>query len=122
MNTSNKVLDENKLKLFTGTTELYRHSFFRQFLYTDGVQYVAEQGGAYWLIDEIAFLQRNQKVAAQEFQTWELRVRPSGSVILTCTDGNSNIVLKRRIPYTDFPLSEIVFFYRNNVLMLPSEY
>ncbi|MCK1641666.1 hypothetical protein IVA95_30015 [Bradyrhizobium sp. 157] len=42
---------------FTGTAEWYRHGLNRRMLYTDGVQYLAEKGGAYWLLDKIACLQ-----------------------------------------------------------------
>jgi hypothetical protein len=32
------------------------------------------------------------------------------------------MVLTQEIPYTDFPLSEIRFYFQQGVLMLPSEY
>ena len=40
----------------------------------------------------------------------------------TCDDGNGNIVFSKRIPFTDFPLSEITLYYVNNTILLPSEY
>lgn len=42
------------LRQFNGSENWYRHSLNRDILYTDGAQYVAEAGGAYWLLDEIA--------------------------------------------------------------------
>jgi hypothetical protein len=87
------------------------------------VQYVAETAGAYWLIDEIAFAQRgNKRVAAEEFQSWKLKVNPDHSARLTCEDGNGNVVFSKIIPYSDFPLEEITLYFTNKTILLPSEY
>ena len=47
-------LSESDLRQFTGGDVRYRHAFNRAAIYTEGVQFLAERGGAYWLIDEIA--------------------------------------------------------------------
>ncbi len=47
-------LDTVDLAQFTGTEQWHRNSINRTVLYTDGAQYVAQHGGAYWLLDEIA--------------------------------------------------------------------
>jgi len=31
--------------------------------------------------------------------------------VLTCDDGNANIVFTKEIPFTDFPLPEITFYF-----------
>jgi len=41
----------------TGTETWFHHPLNRKVVYTEGMQYVAEKGGAYWLIDEIALIQ-----------------------------------------------------------------
>ena len=46
-----QTLSEADLAQFTGTSTYYQHSLSVQ--YTDGVHYLAERGGAYWLIDAI---------------------------------------------------------------------
>jgi hypothetical protein len=85
--------------------------------------HVAEHGGAYWLLDEIAIIQPyNKAVAAEEFQVWKLAVRPARTATLTCDDGNGNIVFTKEIEHTDFPLDEITLYFTNNVIHLPSEY
>ncbi len=117
-----KTLNKDDLRQFTGTEQWHRHGLVRKMLYTDGVQYVAETGGAYWLIDEIAFAQAVPEVAAEEFQLWRLRVNLDRHAILTCEDGNSNAVFTKQIEFTDFPLNEIVLYCTNDVIMLPSEY
>ena len=53
-----KTLSEFDLRQFTGSENWYRHPFVRQVLFTDGAKYVADQGGAYWLLDAIAIAQR----------------------------------------------------------------
>jgi hypothetical protein len=118
-----KTLSADDLAQFTGTEQWYRHPINRNVLYTEGAQYVAEQGEAYWLLDEIALIQPYDKnVAAEEFQVWKLTVRPEKTAALTCDDGNGNIVFTKEIPFTDFPLETITLYFANNVIHLPSEY
>jgi hypothetical protein len=118
-----KTLSADDLAQFTGTEQWYRHAINRNVLYTEGAQYVAEQGEAYWLLDEIALIQPYDKnVAAEEFQVWKLTVRPEKTAALTCDDGNGNIVFSKEIPFTDFPLETITLYFANNVIHLPSEY
>jgi hypothetical protein len=118
-----KTLSKNDLAQFTGTENWYRHGINRNVLYTDGAKHVAEHGGAYWLLDEIAIIQPyNKAVSAEEFQVWKLAVRPDRSATLTCDDGNDNIVFTKQIQYTDFPLDEITLYFANRVIHLPSEY
>ena len=60
-----KTLSKSELAQFTGSDNWYRHTINRNVLYTDGAQHVAEHGGAYWLLDEIAIIQPyNKRVAA----------------------------------------------------------
>ena len=118
-----KTLSTSDLAQFTGSENWYRHGINRNVLYTDGAQHVAEHGGAYWLLDEIAIIQPYHKaVAAEEFQVWKLAVRPDRTATRTCDDGNGNIVFTKEIEHTDFPLDEIKLYFANNVIHLPSEY
>jgi len=95
-----KTLSKSDLAQFTGSENWYRHGINRNVLYTDGAQHVAEHGGAYWLLDEIAIIQPyNKAVAAEEFQVWKLAVRPDRTATLTCDDGNGNIVFTKEIEH-----------------------
>ncbi|SRR6266852_2345238 len=117
-----KTLNEADLANFTGSEQWYRH-FLGKSLFTDGVKYVADQAGAYWLLDEIAINQTRAKVRTEEFQVWVLKVDlEKHKAVLTCDDGNGNVVFTKRIDYTDFPLAEIKFYYTDGTLLLPSEY
>jgi hypothetical protein len=118
-----KTLHKSDLDNFTGTERWFRHGLNRKITYTEGVQHVAETGGAYWLIDEIALIQPyDAAVRGEAFQVWTLRVHGDRSATLTCDDGDGHIVYTKVIEYTDFPLDEISFYCTDNVIMLPSEY
>lgn len=118
-----KTLTEKDLHHFTGSENWYRHSLNRKVLYTEGAQYLAEHGGAYWLLDSIAVAQAHVKaVKAEEFQVWTLKVNSDSTALLTCDDGNGRIVFDQSIPFTDFPLPEVKLYFCNNVIMLPGEY
>jgi hypothetical protein len=118
-----KTLDKADLLQFTGSEHWYRHSLNRKALYTDGVKHVAEAGGAYWLIDEIALSQAHiPAVAGEEFQLWRLTVRPDRTGTLACEDGNGNAMFTKELEYTDFPLDRIELYFTNGTILLPSEY
>jgi hypothetical protein len=115
-------ITEADLRQFTGTAHYYRHGLFRKLLYTDGVQFLAEQAGAYWLIDAIAAAQYcDSRVKVEEFQVWRLTVEPANRARLTCEDGNYNSVYMQELNFTTFPLDTIELFLENGVLCLPSE-
>jgi hypothetical protein len=117
-----KKLDPETLRGFIGTENWYKHGLVPSITYTDGVKYVAENGGAYWLLDEIALANGfDPKVKAQWFQVWKLTASDRSGA-LTCEDGNGNRVLYKRIDFTDFPLPEITIWFTDGVMLLPSEY
>ncbi|MEL6499779.1 MAG: DUF6876 family protein [Cyanobacteria bacterium J06623_1] len=120
------TITHQDLRQFTGTETYYRHSLARNYLYTDGVQYLAEKAGAYWLVDAIVFNQMEKPFsnnpALAAFQCWTLKVTEGSRATLTCDDGNKNIVFTQQIPFTDFSLKEISLWLENKVLLLPSEH
>ncbi len=120
---SEAKLSEADLRQFTGSEHWYRHPLVRNVLYTDGAKYVAEEGGAYWLLDEIALAQRgDRRVAAEEFQVWRVSVNADCTARLTCEDGNGNTVLEKRLDYTDFPVPHITLWFADNTIYLPGEH
>jgi hypothetical protein len=120
---SNDKLTADALRQFTGSDHWYRHGLVRGILFTDGAKYVADQGGAWWLLDEIVFAQRFQKaVAAEEFQVWKLTVKPDHTATLACEDGNGRTVFEKALEYTDFPAETLELWFENNTIYLPSEH
>jgi hypothetical protein len=112
-----------ELRQFTGTDQWHRHAINRTVLFTDGAKFLADQAGAYWLLDEIALIQPyDKRIAAEGFQVWKLAVRPDRTATLTCTDGNGKGVFTKALTFTDFPLDEITLYFTDNVILLPSEY
>ena len=124
---SNKQPDQLRpeaLRHFTGSENWYRHGLNRKVVFTDGAKHVADCGGAYWLLDEIALIQPyDKRVSAERFQVWTLKadiVARKG--VLTCEDGNGNTVFEKQIEFTDFPIPEITLWFTDNTILLPSEY
>lgn len=112
----------NNLGQFTGTESYWK--FNLGVLLTDGAKFVADNAGngAYWLMDAIASYKADPQIASQSFQHWILKVRKDNTAVLTCDDGDGNVLVTQEILYTDFPIEEIRFYLIDNVLMLPSEY
>ena len=119
-----KTLTAADLTHFIGSENWYRHCMNRDILYTDGAQYVAEAGGAYWLLDEIAIANRYEsRVRAEEFQVWTLTRNSTGNgATLDCGDGDGNTVYSKCIEFTDFPLEAVTFYCEGGTILLPSEH
>ncbi|OAI21758.1 hypothetical protein A1359_19055 [Methylomonas lenta] len=118
------------LSQFTGTEQWYRHPLNRRMLYTDGVQYLAENGGqqgAYWVLDKVALeicpLLDSKK---QAFGALSLTVNPDQTAVMIVTDGNDQLLLRREMRYTDLQNGEWRFYLieegDHRVMLLPSEY
>lgn len=113
------MLTKNELRQFTGTEHWYKH--ISGYLFTDGVLYVAQEGGAFWLIDKILLTTR-AKTILQEFGSWKLEVNENKTATLVCEDGNYHELYREKIEWTDFPLKIIDLWFENGVLILPNEH
>lgn len=121
-----KTISHADLSQFTGTSQYHRMPLHPTgFVYTDGVQFLAQEAGAYWLLDMIAFYQMDERIrndeALQGIQFWHLRVQDSAGV-LVCERDKDDVVLTHHLAYTDFPLKAVTLYVCSNVLLLPSEY
>lgn len=107
----------------------YRHRFYPRLSYSDGVKYIAEEAGAYWLIDAIFShsAYRRLQERCEGFEVWTLRRDAEGcGAVLSCSDGGMHgrepqIVARQRIEYTDFPLAELTLYIDGGILLLPNE-
>jgi len=128
METQKHTLRSSDLYQFTGTERWYRHALTGgKLLYTDGVKYVAEKGGAYWLIDLImtsmAYEPRLRTKQKHEFTVWKLKVNPDKTAVITASSGNRGCpYFEKVLEYTDFPMDEIDLWFENGVLILPTEH
>ncbi|MGA2044139.1 MAG: DUF6876 family protein [Roseiarcus sp.] len=123
------TITREDLDQFLEMGHLHRRGPISSVVYTDGVKYLADEADANWLIDEIVRAQRRPKVAGEAFQTWKLKVEPSQQAVLICRrpapageDGADEVVFKKRIDFTDFPLDEVSLYCVKGMLMLPNEY
>jgi hypothetical protein len=100
-----------------------RHSLAPTVLFTDGVKYVADTAGAYWLLDEIALARCYENaVAAEVFQRWKLKVANNITATLTCDDGNVRVICGKAIRFADFPGSGARLYLSDKAIMHESEY
>ena len=121
---------EADLESFTDTMDYYRSSpLFKNIVHTDGVQYVAEHGGA-WMIDVIVSHQTNPKVHREESQSWEFQVNEKHECKVICKGEEDSHLVVQEIPFTDLPFNMNFIFQLGSldlvtptwVMMLPSEY
>ncbi len=110
---------EEELEQFHGTQEYYRN--FTGLLFTEGIKYLAERAGCYWLVDLVGSYQH--QLQNTRFQLWEIQVRDDSSALVTMAeDTGEPIRVSQDIEYTDFPLEKFSFYCVDNVMMLKSEY
>lgn len=111
---------QEDLAQLTGSEHHYMH-WTRLLRYTDGVKFIAEKYGAYWIIDLVASYQPVKGEGLDDFQLWRLKVR-NGKAIMTCrADSDQPAIITQKIECTDFPES-IRFYVENGVLLLPGEH
>lgn len=119
---------EMNLAHYTGAEDYFRHGLNPRLIYTDGVKYLAEKAGAYWLIDVVASVQHTGvRLARHPFQSWSLTVDTDKAGLVICTNGNDKKLYVQQIGYTDFPLGKVKLYCceeddGQHVLMLSSEY
>lgn len=118
--TINKL--ESMLDQFTGSEAYHRFSPLSKLVITDGVKYLCDTVGAYWLMDVISSYQKDcmKDEMLKEFQLWTLRTN-NKSGIVTCERDTNDVAFSQTIKYTDFPLPEIKLYCSNGVILLPSE-
>lgn len=111
-----------ELRQFTGSEQVFYNQPFRQYRYTEGVQYLAEKTGAYWLLDHIFANQMLDVLKCQPFQVWKITVNDDQSARISVEDGNDHELTFFLLGYTDFPLAEFSLWFIDETLLLPSEY
>jgi len=103
-----QTINESDLCQFIGTEQYFRHPIARKVVWTDGINYLFNNGAA-WLVDEIALAQMQPKVRnnqnLREFQLWTLKVTNKRGVLTLQEDSNRPNIIEKHFS-TDFPLNE----------------
>ena len=111
------------LAQFTGT-EAY-HRTHPGLLATDGAKYLADEAGAYWLLDIVWSVLSK---ITDDFAVLELSVQQDRRAGVVIHDGREpeTSYHKQEIAWTDFPLPSAKLYLQQNatefVVMLPGEY
>ena len=121
-----------ELAQFTGTEKWYRHALNRNLIYTDGVKFLAENGGeqgAYWFIDKVAFeiapllKSKNERFGCINLCVGEI---DKYQAMVLVTDGNDKQLAASHIHYTDMQSGDWKLYLIDDethmTLLLPSEY
>lgn len=104
----------------------YRH-LLSGMSYSEGVKFIADEAGAYWLIDLILIASKFEHLQGkcEGLEFWTLTTKDGKGEVI-CTDGGmdggeANVVYAETIPFTDFPLEEITLYNDGGILCLPGE-
>ena len=109
-----------------GFEKHYRHALSGM-SFSEGVKFVADEAGAYWLVDLILIASKFEHLQGkcEGLEFWTLTTK-DGKGELICTDGGmdgceANVVYSETIPFTDFPLEEFELYNDGGILCLPGE-
>lgn len=103
----------------------YKNLFGLQ--YTEGIRQLAEEKGAFWLIDTVESHQTKKVKEKDYFQLWRLEKMDGGTWRLSMRrDTNEPVEVFQEIEYSDFPENEFEFYVcmegATPVMLLKSEY
>jgi hypothetical protein len=103
-------------------TDGYYKTISRILLFTDGVKAMAEDLECFWAIDVVVSYTKKFK---DDFMSAYF-ILNNGGCDFYLTDGNDNVIVYQKIPFTDLTQNINLFVSRADsdryVLMLPSEY
>jgi hypothetical protein len=103
---------------FTGTENWHTH-WTKLLTYTDGIKYLAEHYGSFWLIDAIASYQGQLK--KEPFQLWKLTIEGDKATLTCQSDTDAPILVKQEFIYPSI-LEDITLYVEDNVLLLTTEH
>lgn len=118
------------LNQFTGSASFTKYGMFTKDVASEGVMYLAEEMGAYWLLDSLTacFMELEDK---QDFIVIKLKPIHSHGMQISLEDGNDNLLYSHTVEFTDFNFSKVpadfsIWAARNEIgsytLYLPSEH
>lgn len=113
---------------YTGSESMSRFNLWGDYL-TEGAKYVADEAGAYWLMDDSAIYLRTMKYVAKTGDTFaviNLKKKSDDGWLFEITDGNGKRFTKANIEFSTFPRETFQLYAKWDgshwMIMLPSEY
>ena len=103
-----------------GTENYYTNNYIH-FKYTDGIKTFCEKAQAYWLLDIVQSIYGQYPQMREDLVQITLMVYENNTATITFTDSKGKFY-RQRIPYTDCPMGEWVFYFENNVCFWRGEY
>jgi len=117
---------------FYGSESFHKFSvLFPKHILTDGAKFLADNAGAYWLMDAIASHHGKciKDEMLRDMQFWTLKTDvEKHTAVLTCDRDTNDTAIKQVIEHTDFPLPEIKLYCapsgdgKHYTILLDSEY
>jgi len=107
----------------SGGSDQFYKSPLSGYVYTQGIKSIAEEMGAYWLLDAIFSYKR-----PEPFQLWILNVGRNdrtgimGASLSMQEDTHEPVLINQEIEFTDFPEGLWTFYFIDGTLLLPCEY
>ena len=116
MTATNTKLTHADLMQFTGGPHRYKTWANENVIFTEGVEYLAKHGEAFWLIDCITSyfgtdlmrraMQDDERLTSLQF--WHLDVHDDRSATVTArADTGVEPFVRQHIDFTDFPLDSV---------------
>lgn len=96
---------------FSGS-ESWTHHWSKKIVLTDGSQFINRNGCDWWLNIIASCQTADLRKTSGGFQSWKLRKLTGEKkfmAVATCDDGNGNILVTKKIPFTDFPFSQLPY-------------
>jgi hypothetical protein len=106
-----------ELRQFRGTAVRYQ---YHDISITEGVKYLAERAGCYWLVDIVCGIW--PKLQDDLLVICELTVNADQSAVFIAIGDEEEVLYRQRIPVTDFPGDWVKLWFSEKVLFLPNEY
>jgi hypothetical protein len=95
------------LSQFTGSQSFYPFTLSNSVL-TEGTAHVAEELGAYWLMEKIDLLVRGLAKAGKDVSLAVANLKPAaGGAKLKIEDGNYNVLVEDQIEFTDLDFDRV---------------
>jgi spore maturation protein CgeB len=96
-----------QLQFFTGTVQYYR--IYAKLLITDGVNFLAQEAGCFWLLDLYYSYLISFSPPKFPFTVLKMKVK-QGAADVVIEDGNGTVLATQYVQYTDFPLETIMLY------------